>query len=153
MHITPNFLYNFFLQNHKIRLIPESFAIIQVKGKYFCLTSKSAKIWLIPESFAIILVKGKYFYLTSKSAKIWLIPESFAIIQVKGKYFHLTSKSAKIARIRAVFAKFFPPLLRFRDVISMTDLQQEAMAPSRSEFGKRKKNLAVNIVLPVAQEG
>ena len=71
---------------------------------------------------------------------------------MKGKYFYLTSKSTKIARIRAIFAKFFPPLLCLRDVISRTDLQQDAMAPSGSEFGKRKKNMVVNIVLLVAQE-
>ena len=45
---------------------------------------------------------------------------------MKGKYFYLTSTSAKIARIRAVFAKVFPPLLWLRDVISRTELQQEA---------------------------
>ena len=38
VHLTPNFRYNFFLQNHKIWLISESFATIRVKlceGKVF----------------------------------------------------------------------------------------------------------------------
>ena len=54
---------------------------------------------------------------------------------VKGKYFYLTSK------------KFFPPLPLLRDVISRTKLQPEAMAPSGSEVGKRKKNILVILLL------
>ena len=57
---------------------------------------------------------------------------------MKKKYSYLTSKSAKIARIRAVFAKFFLSLLCC-NIISRTDLQQEALAPSGSEFGKKEE--------------